>query len=57
MFKWLASNYPPEKAAESRAGRDGAGGFETLTADLTDACAGEGEFLFPAESSTAQERF
>lgn len=48
----LASKYPPETAAVSRAGRGGAEGFELLTADLTDVC--EGVLLFPAESCRAQ---
>lgn len=56
-FYWLSSNYPPEQVAVSRVGRDEAGGFETLTAVLTDGCDSEGVFFFPVESSIAQERF
>lgn len=51
------SNYSPETAAVSRAGRDETGGFVTLTADLTDVCDTDDVFLFPAEACTAQERF
>lgn len=57
LFYGRSSNYPPEKVAVIRAGRDEAGGFEMLTADLTDACDSEDVFLFPAEPSTAEERF